>query len=70
MNEALRELVADYYEALKGVRVLKAKARKRKESGYADLAILKGMEKDLEWVLEYMLTGCMPSERKRHRKVL
>lgn len=60
MNENLRELVAEYYEALSGVRELKAKARKRQEAGYADLAILKSMEKDLEWVIEYMMTGYMP----------
>jgi len=68
MNENLRGLVADYYEALRGVRELKAKARKRHEAGNADLIILKSMEKDLEWAIEYMLIGCMPSDRKRHRK--
>ena len=70
MNENIRELAAEYYEALKGVRELKEKARKRQEAGEADLAILKTMEEDLEWVLEYMLTGCMPEGRKRRRRTL
>lgn len=68
MNENLRGLAADYYEALRGVRELKAKAKKRREAGNADLIILSSMEKDLEWVIEYMMTGYMPSDRKRHRK--
>ncbi|KUO75683.1 MAG: hypothetical protein APF77_04100 [Clostridia bacterium BRH_c25] len=68
MDEDIRELVADYYEALKGVRQLKAKARKRQEAGYADLEILCGMEKDLEWVIVYMKKGYMPGEGKRHHK--
>jgi len=70
MNENLRGLAADYYEALRGVRELKAKARKRREAGNADLIILNSMERDLEWVIEYMRTGYMPSGRKRHRKAL
>lgn len=70
MNENIRELAAEYYEALRGVRELKAKARKRQEAGEADLAILRTMEEDLEWVLEYMLTGHMPADRKRRRRTL
>ena len=59
MNENLRGLVADYYDALRGVRELKVKARKRQKAENADLAILNSMEKDLEWVIEYMKAGYM-----------
>lgn len=68
MDENIRKLAAEYYEALKGVRGLKAKARKRKEAGYADMVILKSMEKDLEWTIEYMLLGHIPADKDRHRK--
>lgn len=69
MDEDIRKLAAEYYEALKGIRELKAKARKRREDGYADLVILKSMEKDVEWTIEYMLLGHIPSDKDRHRKV-
>ena len=69
MDENIRELAAEYYEALKGIRELKAKARRREEDGYADLVILKSMEKDLEWTIEYMLLGHIPADKNRHRKV-
>jgi len=70
MDKNIRELAAEYYIALKGVRELKAAARKRKETGYPDLVILRSMEKDLEWTIEYMLLGHIPQDRKRYRKGL
>ncbi|MEA4848731.1 MAG: hypothetical protein VB106_15990 [Clostridiaceae bacterium] len=65
MDENIRGLITDYCEALRGVRELKAKARKRQKEGDADLAILKSMEEDLEWTIEYMLTGHIPVYGKR-----
>jgi len=60
VHEGLRDQLDEYCESLARVRKL---IRRAKENGWeADLKILYGMEKDLEWTIEYMVTGYPPPQ--------
>lgn len=63
MQENLNEMLGQYKDSLKGVRHLIYELEKLKEGNdqvKADLTMLRGMERDLEWAIEYMETGYMP----------
>lgn len=67
LREELRELVEEYCQSLALVR--KAIRRAEKEGRKHDLSLLRGMERDLEWTIEYMLTG-YPPEPSRPRRYI
>lgn len=58
VHDCLSELLEEYCESLKNVRHLKYKAHKHQNK--IDASLLGGMEKDLEWTMEYMTTGFFP----------
>lgn len=67
MRDELRGLVEEYCQSLALVR--KAIRRAEKEGRKHDLSLLRGMERDLEWTIEYMLTG-YPPEPSRPRRYI
>lgn len=61
MDRCLNDLIVEYCESLKCIRKLIAKAQNRKdEDGKRDASILSGMERDIKYAIEYMVTGYMP----------
>ena len=72
MNECLNGLIIEYSESLKGVRHLKRKAIHREdEDGKRDASILSSMERDVEFAIEYMVTGYMPQYSEgQYKKVV
>lgn len=72
MNECLNGLIIEYSESLKGVRGLKRKALNREdEGGKRDASILSSMERDIEFAMEYMVTGYMPQYSEgQYKKVI
>ncbi len=57
------ELLHEYCQSLKNIRQLI-----RQTSGPDDLSTLRSMERDLEWTIEYMVTG-YPSKVRSRRTI-
>ena len=64
LNDDLYELLEEYCSSLKGVRHLKHKAQKNHKKH--DASLISSMESDLEWTIEYMATGYMPTYSEGH----
>jgi len=60
VREDMRDLLDEYCKSLATVRKLIRQARANGRE--ADLKILYGMEQDLQWTIEYMVTGFPPPQ--------